>query len=56
MSKDMNLVIDTATSSGIKLPAASAAQESFESGVLSSGDLDACRKWKEAAWEHFARV
>jgi 3-hydroxyisobutyrate dehydrogenase-like beta-hydroxyacid dehydrogenase len=40
MSKDMNLVIDTATSSGIKLPAASAAQESFESGVPSSGDLD----------------
>jgi 3-hydroxyisobutyrate dehydrogenase-like beta-hydroxyacid dehydrogenase len=40
MSKDLNLVIDTATSSGLRLPAATAAQQSFEAGVPSSGDLD----------------
>jgi 3-hydroxyisobutyrate dehydrogenase-like beta-hydroxyacid dehydrogenase len=40
MSKDLNLVLEAARSSGASLPAATAAQRSFNAGVPSSGDLD----------------
>jgi 3-hydroxyisobutyrate dehydrogenase-like beta-hydroxyacid dehydrogenase len=40
MSKDLNLVLDAAASSGASLPVASAAQEVFASSVPLSGDLD----------------
>lgn len=40
VSKDMNLVIDAAGSSGPELPAARAAQQVFSSQAASSGDLD----------------
>lgn len=40
MSKDLNLVLEAAQSSGASLPATTAAQRSFQAGVSSSGDLD----------------
>jgi len=40
MSKDMNLVLDTAVALGAELPAAKAAQTAFASNVPISGDLD----------------
>ena len=40
MSKDLNLVLDAAVSSGASLPAATAAQQSFAAGVPSNGDRD----------------
>ena len=40
MSKDMNLVLDTAVALGAELPAARAAQGVFASNVPTSGDLD----------------
>jgi len=40
MSKDMNLVVDAAASSGAKLPVASAAQKVFAAYADSIGDLD----------------
>jgi 3-hydroxyisobutyrate dehydrogenase-like beta-hydroxyacid dehydrogenase len=40
MSKDLNLVRETAASLGANLPAAIAAQESFAAGMPSNGDLD----------------
>ena len=40
MSKDMNLVLDTAVALGAELPAAKAAQTVFASNVPTSGDLD----------------
>lgn len=40
MSKDLNLVLEAARSSDAILPAATAAQQSFNAGVPSSGDLD----------------
>ena len=40
MSKDMDLVMDAASSSGADLPAASAAQRVLKSNLASKGDLD----------------
>jgi 3-hydroxyisobutyrate dehydrogenase-like beta-hydroxyacid dehydrogenase len=40
MSKDMNLVMDAARTSGADLPAASVAQSVLASNVSASGDLD----------------
>ena len=40
MSKDLDLVLEAAVSSGASLPAATAAQQSFAAAVPSSGDLD----------------
>lgn len=40
MSKDMNLVVDAATSTGAKLPAAEATQQFFAAHVATIGDLD----------------
>jgi 3-hydroxyisobutyrate dehydrogenase-like beta-hydroxyacid dehydrogenase len=40
MSKDMDLVMDAARSSGADLPAASAAQRVLKSNLASNGDLD----------------
>lgn len=40
MSKDMNLVVDAAASTGAELPVARATQQVFAANVTSSGDLD----------------